>query len=216
MTRVLYAFLAFVALSSLAQARDLQSCAASAETKKLTGYALGTFMTECLTDPAGSSTALGKPSKASVAPGSAPVADPSRPKLVAVKPTRSAVMPDTAARLPASSGGNQANAPTRTASPAAMKASEALAVSGAPAELRPVPGQRPRDPGPLPATPVAGAKEDRTAEEYRIAQDERADRLDQAGRRPTLGICSDCSGDRRGHTSAMPTASRPDAAPSFE
>ena len=64
---IVLAVIALTASPSLAQAGDLQSCAAAAERKKLVGYALGTFITECLSGPAGSSTAVEKPSEASVA-----------------------------------------------------------------------------------------------------------------------------------------------------
>src|SRR5215210_5657183 len=86
MTRVLFAVLVLIASSPLAQARDLQSCAAAAETNKLTGHALGTFMTECLSSPAGSSAATEKPAAASVASRSGPATDPSPQKIVPVRP----------------------------------------------------------------------------------------------------------------------------------
>ena len=180
MTRVLYAVLALLASSSLAQARDLQSCAATAETKKLTGYALGTFMTECLSSPAGSPGE--KPSNASAPPLQGSLPAPKRP-----------AMPDRAAKSAATSAAQQANAATSRAS--AVKATG------------------PQSPEDLQAAPVKPVDE---GEAYRIAQDQRDDRLERAGRRATQGICSGCMGDGRQRSSAMPAAPRPDAAPSFE
>src|SRR5215210_7695359 len=112
MTRVLFAVLVLIASSPLAQARDLKSCAAAAETEKLTGSALGTFMTECLSGPAGSATVVEKPSGASLATRSGTTANPSPPKVVAMKasPTRPAARPETTARSPARAEDKQANA----------------------------------------------------------------------------------------------------------